>query len=79
MGYNLEVGHKEDSKLQLFDFATVSKATNHFSFDNKLGEGGFGLVYKVRICAFCWAEDDQFCCSCLKFNYDHLLDMFKIG
>ncbi|RVW25578.1 Receptor-like serine/threonine-protein kinase SD1-8 [Vitis vinifera] len=46
MGYNLEVGHKEDSKLQLFDFATVSKATNHFSFDNKLGEGGFGLVYK---------------------------------
>ena len=52
MAYNLEVGQKEDGHLQLFDFATVSKATDNFSFHNKLGQGGFGLVYKVRICAF---------------------------
>ncbi|XP_004511333.1 cysteine-rich receptor-like protein kinase 10 isoform X2 [Cicer arietinum] len=29
-----------------FDFATIEAATNKFSADNKLGEGGFGEVYK---------------------------------
>ncbi|XP_059436948.1 cysteine-rich receptor-like protein kinase 10 [Corylus avellana] len=29
-----------------FDFATIEAATNNFSNDNKLGEGGFGAVYK---------------------------------
>uniref|UniRef100_A0A2N9FB76 Cysteine-rich receptor-like protein kinase n=1 Tax=Fagus sylvatica TaxID=28930 RepID=A0A2N9FB76_FAGSY len=29
-----------------FDFATIEAATNKFSDDNKLGEGGFGRVYK---------------------------------
>ncbi|KAL2496120.1 G-type lectin S-receptor-like serine/threonine-protein kinase [Forsythia ovata] len=32
--------------LPLFDLTTISKATNKFSIDNKLGEGGFGPVYK---------------------------------
>ncbi|KAK3408279.1 hypothetical protein EUGRSUZ_J00554 [Eucalyptus grandis] len=32
--------------LPLYDFATVSVASNHFSQTNKLGEGGFGSVYK---------------------------------
>jgi hypothetical protein len=32
-----------------FDFATIEAATNKFSGDNKLGEGGFGVVYKVSI------------------------------
>lgn len=30
-----------------FDFETIEVATNYFSTDNKLGEGGFGEVYKV--------------------------------
>ena len=30
-----------------FDFVTIESATNKFSEDNKLGEGGFGQVYKV--------------------------------
>lgn len=30
-----------------FDFGTIETATNNFSDDNKLGEGGFGQVYKV--------------------------------
>ena len=30
-----------------FDFATIEAATNKFSDDNKLGEGGFGAVYNV--------------------------------
>uniref|UniRef100_A0A2N9J0P4 Cysteine-rich receptor-like protein kinase 10 n=1 Tax=Fagus sylvatica TaxID=28930 RepID=A0A2N9J0P4_FAGSY len=29
-----------------FDFDTIESATNKFSEDNKLGEGGFGTVYK---------------------------------
>ncbi|WJX92593.1 receptor protein-tyrosine kinase [Trifolium repens] len=36
----------EDFELPIFDQATILKATNNFSFDNKLGEGGFGPVYK---------------------------------
>lgn len=34
-------------ELPLFDMHTITAATNNFSEDNKLGEGGFGLVYKV--------------------------------
>lgn len=34
-----------------FDFSTIEAATNKFSVDNKLGEGGFGPVYKVEIFA----------------------------
>ncbi|XP_028105305.1 G-type lectin S-receptor-like serine/threonine-protein kinase RKS1, partial [Camellia sinensis] len=37
---------KEDLELPLFDFATIANSTNQFSIDNKLGEGGFGPVYK---------------------------------
>jgi hypothetical protein len=39
---------KEDVQLStIFDFSTISNATNHFSDDNKIGQGGFGPVYKV--------------------------------
>lgn len=32
-----------------FDFSTIEAATNKFSAENKLGEGGFGEVYKVYL------------------------------
>jgi len=32
-----------------FDFRTIRVATDNFSIDNKLGEGGFGSVYKVTL------------------------------
>ncbi|XP_057428737.1 receptor-like serine/threonine-protein kinase SD1-8 [Lotus japonicus] len=35
--------------LSLFDFQTISEATNFFSLANKLGEGGFGSVYGGRL------------------------------
>ncbi|KAK6157122.1 hypothetical protein DH2020_011370 [Rehmannia glutinosa] len=38
--------HNKDLELPLFDLSTISKATNNFSDKNKLGEGGYGPVYK---------------------------------
>lgn len=38
---------REDLDLPLFDFAIIASATNNFSERYKLGEGGFGPVYKV--------------------------------
>ncbi|CAL5390599.1 unnamed protein product [Camellia sinensis] len=37
---------KEDLELPLFDFTVIADSTNNFSINNKLGEGGFGPVYK---------------------------------
>ena len=41
------VEEEEDLELPLFDTYTIATATNNFSFTNKIGEGGFGPVYKV--------------------------------
>lgn len=38
---------KPTESLQ-FDFETFRLATDNFSDANKLGQGGFGAVYKVR-------------------------------
>ncbi|KAE9617913.1 hypothetical protein Lal_00037981 [Lupinus albus] len=37
---------QEDLELPFFDLDTIVNATNSFSNDKKLGEGGFGPVYK---------------------------------
>ncbi|XP_062082943.1 G-type lectin S-receptor-like serine/threonine-protein kinase At4g27290 [Humulus lupulus] len=36
----------DDLDVPLFDLHTINTATNNFSENNKLGEGGFGPVYK---------------------------------
>jgi hypothetical protein len=36
------------SEFTFFDFSQVSDATSNFSNENKLGQGGFGPVYKVK-------------------------------
>ena len=46
---NKEESGQEDLELPIFDLATIVKATNDFSIDNKLGQGGFGPVYKVNM------------------------------
>ncbi|CAL2234788.1 unnamed protein product [Prunus armeniaca] len=43
----LKPGQKEDLELTLFDLAAVVCATKNFSNNNKLGEGGFGSVFKA--------------------------------
>jgi len=34
-----------------YDYSHIKEATNNFSVDNKLGQGGFGPVYKV-LCSY---------------------------
>jgi hypothetical protein len=36
-----------NSDLPLMDLSSIHEATNSFSKENKLGEGGFGPVYRV--------------------------------
>ncbi|GJZ23657.1 receptor-like serine/threonine-protein kinase SD1-8 [Tanacetum coccineum] len=45
--YYLEM-KMDELELPLFDFTTLSMATNNFSDANKLGYGGFGSVYKLK-------------------------------
>ncbi|KAK9041636.1 hypothetical protein V6N11_016727 [Hibiscus sabdariffa] len=40
---------EEDLDIPTFSIATIASATGNFSIENKLGEGGFGSVYKVTI------------------------------
>ncbi|XP_024199145.2 G-type lectin S-receptor-like serine/threonine-protein kinase SD1-1 isoform X2 [Rosa chinensis] len=42
-------GQNEDLELPLYSLSTIIDATDSFSFNNKLGEGGFGPVYKGRL------------------------------
>ncbi|XP_016648542.1 PREDICTED: G-type lectin S-receptor-like serine/threonine-protein kinase SD1-1 isoform X1 [Prunus mume] len=48
MSKNYE-GQKEDLEVPLFSLSTIATATDNFSFNKKLGEGGFGPVYKGRL------------------------------
>lgn len=38
----------EEFEIPLFDLSTITKATDNFSVNRKIGEGGFGPVYKVN-------------------------------
>lgn len=41
-------GTKKGQECHLFSFTEIAAATDNFSLSNKLGEGGFGPVYKVK-------------------------------
>lgn len=44
-----DLGRGQNSDLQFFDLSDIAAATEDFSPDNKLGQGGFGSVYKVAV------------------------------
>ncbi|KAK1284774.1 hypothetical protein QJS10_CPB21g00783 [Acorus calamus] len=58
--------------LPLFDLSTVAMATDNFSNANKIGEGGFGLVYKGKL-----EEDQEIAVKRLSRNSTQGLDEFK--
>ncbi|KAL5165809.1 Photosystem I reaction center subunit VI, chloroplastic [Glycine soja] len=37
----------DDMDLLVFDLSTIAKTTSNFTVKNKIGEGGFGLVYRM--------------------------------
>ncbi|XLT70161.1 hypothetical protein HN873_026600, partial [Arachis hypogaea] len=37
---------EEDPKVPLYDLSVIVSSTDNFSHKNKLGEGGFGSVFK---------------------------------
>ncbi|KAJ1441969.1 S-locus glycoprotein domain [Sesbania bispinosa] len=41
--------HLDELDLPLFDLSTLTIATNSFSLNNKIGQGGFGSVYKGKL------------------------------
>ena len=46
---DIETGEDQSANLELplSDLPKIANATNHFSSDNKIGEGGYGPVYRV--------------------------------
>ena len=42
-----EIVNESDSRFSLFGYSKIREATDNFSKQNKLGEGGFGPVYQV--------------------------------
>lgn len=46
-GHYQEENQDEDLELPTFGLATIFAATDQFALSNKIGQGGFGPVYKV--------------------------------
>lgn len=42
-----DLDREKNSDLVFFDLSDIAAATQNFSDENKLGQGGFGSVYKV--------------------------------
>lgn len=52
------------SEFKFFDFSQISDATSNFSDENKLGQGGFGPVYKVKEHMYaCTQKEQNLVCS----------------
>ncbi|KAL8246083.1 hypothetical protein R6Q59_007299 [Mikania micrantha] len=64
--------HEEAMELPLFTFSTIAIATANFSHDNKLGEGGFGPVFKGVL-----EDGQQVAVKRLSRNSNQGLDEFK--
>ncbi|KAK1304629.1 Receptor-like serine/threonine-protein kinase SD1-8 [Acorus calamus] len=70
--YYSDRSYKEGMDLPLFDLDTVKMATDNFSDVNKIGEGGFGPVYKGNL-----KEDQEIAVKRLSRNSAQGLDEFK--
>ncbi|KAK9152092.1 hypothetical protein Syun_010401 [Stephania yunnanensis] len=68
----LDDSKKDDLELHLFDFDTITSSTNNFSEANKLGQGGFGCVYKGIL-----ADGQQIAVKRLSMNSGQGVEEFK--
>ncbi|XP_058188688.1 G-type lectin S-receptor-like serine/threonine-protein kinase RKS1 isoform X3 [Rhododendron vialii] len=48
-GKDIQDSDEENIELPIFDMVTIVGATNNFSDKNKIGQGGFGSVYKGHL------------------------------
>ncbi|KAG6476065.1 hypothetical protein ZIOFF_065300 [Zingiber officinale] len=62
---------EETINLPSFDFAAIVRATDNFSSSNKLGEGGFGPVYKG------WLKEQEIAVKRLSKTSEQGADEFK--
>ncbi|KAK6946806.1 S-locus glycoprotein domain [Dillenia turbinata] len=44
-----ELGHEEELELPMYDLFTIKAITANFASSQKIGEGGFGPVYKAQL------------------------------
>ena len=59
-----------------FDLSSIEDATNHFTADNKLGEGGFGEVYKVSKRCVMYLKFEEPRRSCIRNFANSLFNCF---
>uniref|UniRef100_A0A5B6ZU00 Receptor-like serine/threonine-protein kinase n=1 Tax=Davidia involucrata TaxID=16924 RepID=A0A5B6ZU00_DAVIN len=62
----------DELELPLFDFGTIAMATNNFSDANKVGQGGFGCVYRGS-----FAEGQDIAVKRLSKNSGQGIEEFK--
>ena len=64
----------------MFSLATISTATDNFSVNNKLGEGGFGPVYRVRYSYMIVEENigQKETCKLTKMDFTILMTLTKM-
>jgi len=48
-GNDLETDLSKGDELKVFSSSSINLATNGFLAENKLGQGGFGPVFKVTV------------------------------
>ncbi|XWS09908.1 hypothetical protein CRYUN_Cryun39dG0030100 [Craigia yunnanensis] len=63
---------KEEIELPIFEFSTIANATDNFSSNNKLGEGGFGHVFMGML-----IEGQEIAVKRLSKNSGQGLEQFK--
>ncbi|KAA8525099.1 hypothetical protein F0562_007037 [Nyssa sinensis] len=59
----LELGREKDQELPFFSFSSIETATDYFATVNKLGEGGFGPVYKIPLNGHYWIGENALALS----------------
>ncbi|KAI4322851.1 hypothetical protein L6164_022504 [Bauhinia variegata] len=71
--------HVDDLDLPLLDLSIIAMATDNFSMKNKIGEGGFGPVYKgILVNDYKW-EEKQRVLSCRPHPYWSCMDVVEGG